>query len=98
MLGFDISATDIRIKTESKKLDENNTKIDFLLMVAKNVKMSNGLLINLTYNDIDMILSMLFIIQIQTNSNPLQQLTFLRQTAHFSEASKSDFCFQANVC
>ena len=54
MLGFDISATDIRIKTESKKIDENNTNIDFPLMVAKNVKVSNGLLINLAYNDIDM--------------------------------------------
>jgi hypothetical protein len=91
MLGFDISATDIRIKTESKKIDENNTKIDFPLMVAKNVKMSNGLLINLAYNDIDMILSMLFIIQIQTNSHPLQQLTFLRQTAHFSELLRATF-------
>jgi hypothetical protein len=53
MLGFDISATDIRIKTESKKIDQNNTRIDFPLMLAKNVKVSNGL-INLAYNDIDM--------------------------------------------
>jgi hypothetical protein len=53
MLGFDISATDIRIKTESNKIDQNNTRIDFPFMVAKNVKVSNGL-INLAYNDIDM--------------------------------------------
>jgi hypothetical protein len=38
MLGFDISATDIRIKTESNKIDQNNTRIDFPFMVAKNVK------------------------------------------------------------
>ena len=54
MLGFDISATDIRIKTESKKIDQNNTRIDFPLMVAKNEKVSNGLLTNLAYNDVDM--------------------------------------------
>lgn len=53
MLGFDISATDIRIKTESNKIDQNNTRIDFPFMVAKNVKMNNRL-INLAYNDVDM--------------------------------------------
>jgi hypothetical protein len=41
-----------------------------------------------------MILSMLFIIQIQTNSNPLQQLTFLRQTAHFSELLRPTYVFK----
>jgi hypothetical protein len=53
MLGFDISATDIRIKTESNKIDQNNTRIDFPFMVAKNVKVSNGL-INLSYHDVNM--------------------------------------------
>jgi hypothetical protein len=38
MLGFDISATDIRINTESNKIDEINTRIDFSIDGSKERK------------------------------------------------------------
>ena len=54
LLGFDISANNIEAKTESKKIDENKTRIDFPVMKAKNVKVSNSGLINLSYENVDL--------------------------------------------
>ena len=44
LLGFDIFATDIKVKTKSKKIDEDNinkSRIDFPIMQAKNVNVNN---------------------------------------------------------
>jgi hypothetical protein len=60
LFGFDISANNIEIKTESKKIDDNKIRIDFPVMKAKNVKVSNGGLINLSYENVD--LSSMYII------------------------------------
>ncbi len=54
LLVFDISANNIEAKTESKKIDENKTRIDFPVMKAKNVKVSNSGLINLSYENVDL--------------------------------------------
>ena len=54
LLGFEISANNIEAKTESKKIDENKTRIDFPVMKAKNVKVSNSGLINLSYENVDL--------------------------------------------
>jgi len=60
LVGYDISANNIEVKTESKKIDDNKTRIDFPIMKAKNVKVSNGGLVNLSYNNVD--LSSMYII------------------------------------
>ena len=60
LIGYDISANNIEVKTESKKIDDNKTRIDFPIMKAKNVKVSNGGLVNLSYNNVD--LSSMYII------------------------------------
>jgi hypothetical protein len=54
LIGFDISANNIEVKTESKKIDDNKTRIDFPIMKAKNVKVTNGGLINLSYDNVDL--------------------------------------------
>jgi hypothetical protein len=57
LMGFDISATDIEVKTISTKIQDggnNKTRIDFPIMKARNVKVSNGGLINLSYEDLDL--------------------------------------------
>lgn len=56
LLGFDIFATDIKVKTESKKIYENNKnklRIEFPVMQAKNVKVNNQIF-NLNYDNIDL--------------------------------------------
>src|SRR5437867_4031860 len=60
LIGYDISANNIEVKTESKKIDDNKTRIDFPIMKAKNVKVSNGGLVNLSYDNVD--LSSMYII------------------------------------
>lgn len=54
LIGYDISANNIEVKTESKKIDDNKTRIDFPIMKAKNVKVSNSGLINLSYENVDL--------------------------------------------
>ncbi len=56
LLGFDIFATDIKVKTESKNIyenDKNKLRIEFPVMQAKNVKVNNQIF-DLNYDNIDL--------------------------------------------
>ena len=56
LLGFEIFATDIKVKTESKKIyenDKNKLRIEFPIMQAKNVKVNNEIF-DLNYDNIDL--------------------------------------------
>src|SRR5918997_1682423 len=53
LIGFKIIASDIKIHVNPTKIDQTQTRIDIPLMLAKNVKVSNGL-INLDFNEIDL--------------------------------------------
>ncbi|HEX2409161.1 MAG TPA: hypothetical protein VHJ38_18315, partial [Nitrososphaeraceae archaeon] len=56
LLGFEIFATDIKVKTEPKNIFENGKnklRIEFPIMQAKNVKVNNEIF-NLNYDDIDL--------------------------------------------
>ena len=56
LLGFDIFATDIKVKAESKKIYEDNTnksRIDFPIMQAKNVNVNNEIF-DLNFENIDL--------------------------------------------
>ena len=53
LLGFDISAMDIKIHVNPSKIDTIKTKIDIPLLFARNVSVSNGL-INLKYGEINL--------------------------------------------
>lgn len=53
LLGFNITASDIKIHLDPKKIDDSKTRVDIPLMLAKDVKVSNGP-INLSYNEVDL--------------------------------------------
>jgi hypothetical protein len=53
LLGFRIFASDIEIHVDPKKIDITKTRIDIPVMLAKNVKVGNGV-INLDFNKIDL--------------------------------------------
>ena len=53
LLGFKIIASDIEIHVNPKKIDITKTRIDIPVMLAKNVKVGNGI-INLDFNKIDL--------------------------------------------
>jgi hypothetical protein len=53
LLGFRITASDIKIHIDPKRIDNSKTRVNIPLMHAKNVKLSNGH-INLSYNQIDL--------------------------------------------
>jgi hypothetical protein len=53
LIGFKIIASDIKIHVNPTKIDQTQTRIDIPLMLAKNVKVSNGI-INLDFNKIDL--------------------------------------------
>jgi hypothetical protein len=53
LLGFKITASDIKIHLDPKKIDDSKTRVDIPLMLAKDVKVSNGP-INLSYNEVDL--------------------------------------------
>jgi hypothetical protein len=53
LLGFNISASDIKIQVNPSKIDAIRTKIDFPLVFARDVSVSNGL-INLRYDKINL--------------------------------------------
>jgi hypothetical protein len=58
LLGFNISATDIEVNAIAKQITDdsdqiNNTRIDFPVMLARNVNVSNGI-INKNFNNIDL--------------------------------------------
>ena len=46
LLGFKIRASDIRIHVDPKKIDDTETRVDIPLLLAKDIKVSNGGLIN----------------------------------------------------
>ena len=54
LLGFKIIASDIRIHVDPKKMDDTKTRIDIPLLLAKNINISNGGLINLSYNEVEL--------------------------------------------
>ena len=53
LLGFNITASDIRIHVNPSKIDTVKTKINFPLIFARNVTVNNGL-INLRYYEINL--------------------------------------------
>jgi hypothetical protein len=56
LLGFDIFATDIKVKTESKRIyenDKNKLRIEFPIMQAKNVNVNNQIF-DLNFDNIDL--------------------------------------------
>jgi hypothetical protein len=53
LLGFDISAVDIKIHVNPSKIDSTRTKLDLPVVFARNVAVSNGL-INLRYGEINL--------------------------------------------
>jgi hypothetical protein len=56
LLGFDIFATDIKVRAESKKIHEDNKnklRIEFPIMQAKNVNVNNKIF-DLNYENIDL--------------------------------------------
>lgn len=56
LLGFDIFATDIKVRTESSTIDEekkDKLRIEFPIMQAKNVNVKNEIF-DLNYEDIDL--------------------------------------------
>jgi hypothetical protein len=54
LLGFKITASDIKIQVDPKKIDDVKTRIDIPLLLAKDIKVSNGGLINLSYKEVDL--------------------------------------------
>jgi hypothetical protein len=53
LLGFDITASDIKIQVKPSRLDSTRTKVDLPVMLAREVSVTNGLL-NLKYNEINL--------------------------------------------
>ena len=51
LLGFDITASDIKIEVKPSRIDALRTKIDLPVVLAKHVSVTNGLL-NLKYSEI----------------------------------------------
>src|SRR5919112_4319350 len=54
LLGFKIMASDIEILVDPKRIDDTKTRIDIPLLLAKDIKVSNGGLINLSYNEVEL--------------------------------------------
>jgi hypothetical protein len=54
LLGFKIIASDIKILVDPKRIDDTKTRIDIPLLLAKDIKVSNGGLINLSYDAVDL--------------------------------------------
>ena len=54
MLGFNISATDIQVKANVKKIDQSNTtRIDFPVMQARDANVRNGVS-NQNFTNVDL--------------------------------------------
>lgn len=54
LLGFKIIASDIRIHVNPNRIDDTKTRIDIPLLLAKDIKVSNGGVINLSYNEVEL--------------------------------------------
>jgi hypothetical protein len=53
LLGFDITASEIRIQIKPSRIDSMRTKVDLPIMIARQVSVTNGLL-NLKYNEVNL--------------------------------------------
>jgi hypothetical protein len=53
LLGFDITASDIKLDVNPSRLDATRTKVELPLVFARNVTVTNGLL-NLKYSEINL--------------------------------------------
>jgi hypothetical protein len=53
LLGFNVSAHDIKIHVNPSRIDTTKTRVDIPLMLARNVTVTNGV-INLKYNQVDL--------------------------------------------
>src|SRR5919198_6095300 len=53
LLGFNITASNIKIHVVPKKIDDSKTRVDIPLMLAKDIKVSNSP-INLSYKEVDL--------------------------------------------
>jgi hypothetical protein len=54
LLGFKIRASDVKIHVDPKKIDDTETRVDIPVLLAKDIKVSNGGLINLSYDSVDL--------------------------------------------
>jgi hypothetical protein len=54
LLGFKIIASDIKIHVVPKRIDDTKTRIDIPLLLAKDIKVNNDGLINLSYNEVEL--------------------------------------------
>jgi hypothetical protein len=52
LLGYKITAHDIKIRVDPSKIDASRTRVDIPLMLAKNVTVTDG--INLNYSKVDL--------------------------------------------
>jgi hypothetical protein len=53
LLGFDITASDIKIDVKPSRIDANRTKVDLPIVDARNVVVTNGLL-KLKYTEVNL--------------------------------------------
>lgn len=53
ILGFNVTAHDIKIHVNPSRMDTTKTRVDIPLMLARNVTVTNGV-INLNYNQVDL--------------------------------------------
>jgi hypothetical protein len=53
IIGFNITAHDIKIHVNPSRIDTTKTRVDMPLMLARNVTVTNGV-INLNYNQVDL--------------------------------------------
>lgn len=53
LMGFKIIASDIKMRVDPKKIDDSKTRVDIPLILAKDVKVSNGP-INLSYKEVNL--------------------------------------------
>jgi hypothetical protein len=53
LLGFDITAYDIKIEVKPSRIDVTRTKVDLPLLIARDVSVTNGLL-KLKYSEINL--------------------------------------------
>jgi len=53
LLGFNVTAHDIKIHVNPIRIDSNRTRVDIPLMLASNVTVTNGI-INLNYGQVDL--------------------------------------------
>jgi hypothetical protein len=53
LMGFKIIASDIKMRVDPEKIDDSKTRVDIPLILAKDVKVSNGP-INLSYKEVNL--------------------------------------------